>query len=469
MPTKKTTKKPVKKVARKPTASKKPSMPKYLGVIILILVFGVGLVFGGVWGKGTNSGTAIASADVPVDASADGVTKSVSKIVKDLYSDRSSDEVSFELFWEIWNTVKARHVDQEVTDEDLFYGALEGMVASLDDPYSVFLPPEPADNFIQSLEGEEFSGIGAEIGIRETLLTIIAPLPDSPAENAGIRAGDTVLSVDDEDMYGVSVEEAVKKIRGKKGTEVVLTVIHKGDNAPQDITIVRGDIKVPTILWEMLDDNIAHVRVSHFNQNTWREFDEVIKEVLRESPNGFILDMRNNPGGYLDTAIMVASEWVTEGVIVKEKLFDGTERIHNSSGRHRLKDIPTVVLINEGSASGSEIVAGALQDYAKATLVGATSFGKGSVQDFNVFDDESALKLTIAKWFTPLDRAIDKEGIVPDIEIEKQFVTKYEQETGEEPPDRQEDPENEGEYLEDDVDRELVDLVLEKATELLTK
>ena len=438
-------------------------------IIAFVALFNVGIIIGkSLVTKEPMSAIAMENADL-LESQSDSAAKKITRLVRNLYSYKCTDYVDFELFWQVWDKVKTNHVDQTITDVELFYGALEGLVAATEDPYSVFLPPEPADEFVQALEGEEFSGIGAEIGVRTDQLTVVAPLPDSPAENAGILAGDIILAIDSKSTAGISVEEAVKQIRGEKGTVVVLTIVHKNEQLPQDISITRGDIKVPTILWEMLDGNLAHIRVSHFNQNTWREFDGVTREVLRSRPSGIILDLRNNPGGYLDTAVAVASEWVPDGAIVKERLYDGSERVHKTTGSHRFKNIPTIVLINQGSASGSEIVAGALQDYKKATLVGETSFGKGSVQDFEVFSDKSALKLTIAKWYTPNDRAIDQTGIEPDILIEDPFITKHEQETGEEPPVRVPDPKNEGHFLEDEYNRDVVDVALEKAKEQLAR
>jgi carboxyl-terminal processing protease len=415
--------------------------PIYLSAIVfsLILSFGVGVFVGNLFGikkEIINKG---------------GDSVDISKVIN-LYSKTRSEEVSFEQFWEVWDKVKANYVDQPVDDVDLFYGAISGIVSGLDDPHSVYFPPVEAEEFSKDLSGE-FEGIGAEIGIRDNQLTIIAPLEGSPAEQSGLKPGDKVLSIDGEDTVGIKLENAVAKIRGKRGTKVTLTVTHNGYETAEDIVITRDKINVPTIDWEIVEDtNIVYLRISYFNQDTWFDFDKAVREFLRESPEGIILDLRSNPGGFLNTSIDVSSEWVKQGVIVRERTGDGAEEEHKSKGAHRLASIPTVVLVDGGTASGSEIVAGALQDYGVATLVGDQTFGKGSVQDFEVLKDGSAIKLTIAKWFTPNDRVIDGEGITPDIVLEEMFTLI-----------ESEEPNEEGEY-------EIIDVIdegVEKALEIL--
>ncbi|MFH1286294.1 MAG: S41 family peptidase [Candidatus Magasanikbacteria bacterium] len=343
----------------------------------------------------------------------------ISKVVN-LYSKTRSSEVEFDQFWKVWDKIKDQHVAQPVNDVDLFYGAISGLVKGLDDPYSIFFPPREAKDFADDLSGE-FEGIGAEIGIRDDQLIIISPLPKSPAEKSGLEPGDKIFAVDGEQTHDMTLDEAVSKIRGKKDTEVILTISQDGYTTVKDVIIVRGTINIPTVLWEDKGDGIKYLRVSYFNETTWSEFDKAVKEILESSPKGIVLDMRRNPGGFLETSIIVASEWIDSGVVVKEKYSDGKEKEYRTRGTHRLSGIPTVVLVDEGTASGAEIVAGALQDYSIAKLVGIKTFGKGSVQDFDVFEDGSALKLTIAKWFTPNDRQIDGEGIMPDVIVEEMF------------------------------------------------
>ncbi len=367
----------------------------------------------------------------------------ITKVV-DLYSKTRSPEVSFDQFWKVWDKVQEKHVDQPVDDVKLFYGSVGGIVDGLDDPYSVYLPPKKAKEFSKDLSGK-FEGIGAEIGIRKDLLTIIAPLPDSPAIDSGLLAGDHIYKIDGEETYRLSLEESVMKIRGRRGTKVVLSVVRDGFNAPKDFSVTRDTIKIPTIMSEIHDEDIGYIRIAYFNENTWREFDKVVNSFIEKGVGSLVLDLRSNPGGYLQTAVDVASEWIPSGVIVKEKLNGGKERNYDSKGTHRLINIDTVVLVDKGSASGSEIVAGALQDYGVATLIGEKTFGKGSVQDFEVFEDGSALKLTVAKWLTPKDRVIEGEGIEPDVVIEEMITV----------PD------------EDDEDGEIVDNGLIRALEFL--
>lgn len=381
----------------------------------------------------------------------DGGEVNISKVIN-LYSKTRSEEVNFEQYWDIWNKVKENYVDQPVSDVDLFYGSISGLVASLGDPHSVYFPPKEAKEFSNDLAGE-FEGIGAEIGIRDSQLTIISPLPGSPAEIAGLKPGDKVLAIDGEDTAGIKLDFAVSKIRGPRNSEVVLTITHNGYSTAEDISIKRDKINIPTIDSKIIEDtDIAYLRISYFNQDTWFDFDKAVRELIKESPKGLILDLRRNPGGFLETAIDVASEWVKQGVIVTEKNGKDVVIEHKSRGAHRFVGLPTVVLVDEGTASGSEIVAGALQDYDIAKVVGAQTFGKGSVQDFEVLPDGSGLKLTIAKWFTPKDRAIDGEGIEPDIILEEMLEPIYGEEKNEA-----------GEY--DIID--MKDLGLEKALDIL--
>lgn len=333
-------------------------------------------------------------------------------------------EIDFDLFWQTWNLIKEKYVERPVSDLELFYGALSGMVASLNDPYSVYLKPEISKKFIQELSGS-FEGIGAEIGIKEGRLTIIAPLIDSPAEKAGLKVGDKVYAIDDSDTTDMALDYAVSLIRGPKGTPVTLTILRKESKEPQKITIIRGVIKIKSVSWKMLENNISYIKLSYFNEDTEQDFRKVALEILKQNPKGIILDTRNNPGGFLEAAIKVASFWVEDGIIVIEDR--GIKEASNSllrkkeylsQGQALFKNFKTVVLINQGSASGSEIVAGALKDYGKATLVGTKTFGKGSVQELENLKDDSSLKITVAHWLTPKGHFIEKEGINPDIEIE---------------------------------------------------
>lgn len=345
--------------------------------------------------------------------------------------DYLKEDVDFREFWDVWEYVKENYVQSDLTDTQLFYGALEGLVSSLDDPYSVFFDPEITNEFEQELSGS-FEGIGAEIGIRDNQLTIIAPLANTPAARSGLRAGDSVIMIDGEETFGLSLDRAVSKIRGEKGSEVILTVYTEGDDDTHDVSIIRDTINIDSVrvsknsnggsidedTIELEEGDIAYVELLYFNENTLADWNRTVQEILQLNPKGFVLDLRNNPGGFLDTAIEISGEWVNGNTVVKEKLRNGIEIAHNADRRPRLEGIPTVVLVNGGSASASEIVAGALQDYEAATIVGETTFGKGSVQDLRRFRDGSSVKLTIAEWLTPLGRNINEQGIEPDEVIE---------------------------------------------------
>ncbi len=379
----------------------------------------VGALIVGVFVSGVLTGTAYG-----MRALLRGENTSAISSVADLFSPADDVDVSFEQFWNVWKKIQEKYVYKPVADTDLFYGSMVGLVQSLGDPYSVYMPPAKAEEFRQDLSGE-FFGIGAEIGLKDGKVTVIAPLPDSPAERAGLRTGDVVLMVDGKDITGKPLDEVITQIRGPKDTTVALTIIKSGTQTAREIQITRDVITLPTVSWNMKEGNIAYLRVSYFNDTTWGEFDKIAKEIARKKPSGIVLDLRSNPGGYLDTSVRVASEWVSSGVIVYEKLNNGiSDQFTAADGKHRFVGIPTIILVDEGTASGAEIVAGALQDYGVATLVGNKTFGKGSVQDFEYFSDGSALKLTIAEWLTPHERQINKLGIEPDIAIEKMFVQK---------------------------------------------
>lgn len=329
-----------------------------------------------------------------------------------------SDDVNFNLFWEAWDTVKKNYVGRDkLTDKQMFYGALNGLVSSTGDPYTVFMDPQITKEFEDDLSGT-FEGIGAEIGIKDDVLTIVAPLPGMPAEKAGLKAGDKIYAINGTSTAGYSSDQAVKMIRGPKGTQVTLSIFRDGFKAIKDFTITRDAIVVKSVNAELRSDGVYLITVSNFNNDTIDLFNAAVREAVVKNPKGIILDLRNNPGGYLDTAIEMASEWVEEGVVVSEKYSDTKIDEHLARGQARLKDIPTVVLVNQGSASASEIVAGALQDYQKATIVGKQTFGKGSVQTMQNLSDGSAIKITVAKWLTPKGKSISDEGIKPDVEVE---------------------------------------------------
>ncbi len=336
----------------------------------------------------------------------------------DLYKEKALSEIfESKIFKQVYGIIVDDFVDkQKIEDKKLYYGAIRGMVDGVGDPYTVFMDPEITAEFDEQISGE-FFGIGAEIGQKEGIITIVAPLPDTPAEKAGVRSGDKVFAVDGEDIVGKTVDEAVKMIRGPRGTAVTLTLV-RGDELPFELTIIRDLITIKSVVWNWLDNGILHIELKSFNDDTMHLFEKINQEVDNREVKGIVLDMRNNPGGLLDTAIDIVSYWIDNSIVMVER--DGKNQESNYFSSHGAfwKDIPTVILINEGSASGSEIVAGALQDYSLAQIVGKKSFGKGSVQQVKRLPDGSSVKVTVAKWFTPKGRNINDEGIIPDIEIE---------------------------------------------------
>jgi carboxyl-terminal processing protease len=340
------------------------------------------------------------------------------------------EDVDFNNFWNVWNFVKDNFYQQPVSDKDLFYGAMKGLLIGLDDPYSVFFDPREAAEFNSDLNGT-FEGIGAQIDLDETgQLIIVAPLPDSPAEASGLLSKDKILAIDGLETYGMSVEEAVSKIRGPKGTTVTLTISRDGWEAAEDFILTRETIVIDSVKLEKREDGLAVVSVYLFNEETPARFTSVVNDLLAGGAKGIILDLRSDPGGLLDAAIDIASFWTGQQTVVIQQDAHGSQQEYVGSGRARLVDLPTVVLVNGGSASASEIVAGALQDYSLAKVVGTQTFGKGSVQDYRELEDGSAVKLTTAEWLTPNGRSIDHVGITPDFVVE---FTQSEAEAGLDP------------------------------------
>jgi len=328
-----------------------------------------------------------------------------------------SEDINFKTFWDVWDFAKEDYYEQPVSDQDLFYGSMKGLMAGLGDPYSVFFDPEETKEFNADLNGS-FEGIGAQIDVdKNGQLVIVAPLPGSPAETMNIKSGDKILAIDGLSTVGMSTEEAVSKIRGLKGTDVVLTITRDGLESAMEITITRDTIVIDSVKLEMRDDGIGVVSLYFFNEDTNALFTSAVNDLLAKGAKSIILDLRSNPGGLLDTAISVASAWTGEQTVVIENV-KGDKQAFVGSADARLAGIPTVVLVDGGSASASEIVAGALQDYGLAKLVGTQTFGKGSVQDYRELEDGSAVKMTIAEWLTPKERSINHVGIAPDFIVE---------------------------------------------------
>lgn len=328
-------------------------------------------------------------------------------------------EVDFDLFWDVWTRLEEKFVDKEKIDrEKLVFGAIQGLVRSLEDPYTEFLPPQETKQFKEDIQGS-FDGIGAEIGIRKSVLTIIAPLKDSPAEKAGIKAGDKIIKIDDTVTSDLSLNEAVRLIRGPKGTEVRLAIFRDSFDTTKEFKIIRDTIKIPIITTEKKSDGIFVLKLHHFTENAAFEFRKAVQEFYLSGSKKLVLDLRNNPGGFLAVAVDIASWFLPVGeVIARERFADGSEEIYRSQGYRFMETVPVVVVINGGSASASEILAGALRDIRGAKLIGTKTFGKGSVQELENLPRNSSLKITIAKWLTPKGEEINGTGLKPDIEVE---------------------------------------------------
>lgn len=332
----------------------------------------------------------------------------------------SADEkIDFSLFWKVWDLVKEKHIDKDKLDaQKMVYGAINGFLKATGDPYSTFFDPTESKSFSEEIEGS-FEGIGAELGVKDDILTVIAPLDSSPAQKAGLRAGDKILKIDGKVTTDFTVYQAVDLIRGKKGTTVTLTVLHEGEQETRDAVVTRDTIEVKSVKMEFKDDKITHIKITKFGDNTGKEFNDALSKITADNTKGIIIDLRNNPGGLLDKAVDIASKMIPTGkVVVTEEDSAGNKESLKTTGGDRLSSIPTVVLINEGSASASEILAGALKDDQGITLIGKKSFGKGSVQQLMDLPGGSSVKITVAKWLTPNGDYIMEKGINPDIEVD---------------------------------------------------
>lgn len=308
--------------------------------------------------------------------------------------------------------VKARYVE-DVPLETLLAGSIKGMVNSLNDPHSIYMDEKMFKEFMIETEGS-FGGVGIVIGTKDKLLTVVAPIEGTPGEQAGIKSGDHIVKIDGHDTKDLALDEAVSKIRGPEGTTVVLTIM-RGQEL-QDYTLTRSNIQIKTVAGKMLENNIGYIRIAMFNENTGNDFIHKLQELEKQGLQSLVLDLRDNPGGLLDESVKVASQLVPKGPVVSVVTRDGHRETHSSN--LAAAKYPVAILVNGGSASASEIVAGAAQDTGVGTLVGTKTYGKGSVQTVIRLDEGSAIKLTIAKYLTPKDRAINGVGIEPDIYVE---------------------------------------------------
>ncbi len=392
-----------------------------VGVVAFLVGLGIGIrgIAAPLGATDANGGAASTSTDRTYAGRVIGIGSSAPSGV--------ATDVDFSLFWQVWKDIQKNYYQPPVEDKKLLYGAIQGMADAVGDPYTTYFPPQDAKAFNDAMKGE-FSGIGAEIGMKNNELQIIAPLPDSPAEKAGIKARDLVLKIDGEDSISMPVTEAVAKIRGPKGTVVTLT-IGRPSNPPkkdaqgnsvldtQDIKITRDTIVVKSAKLTDKGNGVFVIQISSFNEDTADTFNGLVDEALGKGAKAFIVDLRNDPGGYLDRAIQIAGQWLNGDVVVMQRKQGQITDRYTGTGAGKLRGMPTVVLVNEGSASAAEILAGALQDYGAAKIVGTKTFGKGSVQNLIDYPDGSAMKITISEWLTPKGRSIDKEGITPDVTV----------------------------------------------------
>lgn len=324
----------------------------------------------------------------------------------------------FGIFWEAWDTIKKAYIrGGELDDQKLIYGAIRGLTEALDDPNTVFLSPEDSEKFSEDIQGS-FGGIGAEIDVRDGQLIVVAPLKNTPAERAGLKSGDQILEIDGRPTEELTVDEAVKLIRGELGTTVTLTIGREEWNEPNEISIVRENIQIPTVEWEMKEGNIIYLKLYSFTANAPQAFYQAVLQGLQARGKGMVLDLRNNPGGYLDVSVNLAGWFLDRGdVVVIERFSSGEEKVFRARGNEALANFPVVVLVNEGSASASEILAGSLRINRDTELVGEKSFGKGTVQELEELSDGSTLKVTIANWLLADGTLIEGNGLEPDYPI----------------------------------------------------
>ncbi len=350
--------------------------------------------------------------------------------------DGKPTKVDFSAFWKAWNILNDKFVSTATTtsDTDRVWGAIEGLAASLHDPYTVFFPPENAKIFQSEISGN-FEGVGMEIGIKNDVITVIAPLKDTPAAKAGILSGDKILKIDDTQTFGLKVDQAIKLIRGKKGTEVKLTILREGKKDPIEVKVIRDTIAIPTIDTELKhmifsqkdatpeglgQNGVFIIKLYSFSATSPDLFREALRKFVESGTNKLILDLRGNPGGYLEAAVEMASWFLPSGSVVVSEDFgkNAPKIVYRSKGYNIFnKNLKFAILVNNGSASASEILAGALKEHGVAKLVGSTTFGKGSGQELVDITPDTSLKVTVARWLTPDGNSISEKGITPDVAV----------------------------------------------------
>lgn len=401
--------------------SKVVKLPRLPASSVLILLFLFGAFYSG-YAIGEKSGSSAPKNESVKITVSSGTVKT---------DPNQNLDVDFSLFWDAIDVAKSKYIDiKDVSDKDFLYGAIEGAIGALDDPYSVFLKPQDAKKFDEDIKGV-FGGIGAEINVEKDQLIIVVPLKDNPAMKAGLKAGDSIMKIDDEPTSGMSVEDAVKLIRGEPGTYVRLLIFREGWKSSKEFKVKRDVIKVPTLDWKMVSStpdgptDIFYIALHNFNANASQLFREAATDALFQGTNGVILDLRDDTGGYLNVAIDIAGWFLNRGeVIVKERFKNGKVDTLFAHGNGVFKNMPVVIIVNGGSASASEILAGALRDNKSSKLVGEKTYGKGSVQELEYLKDGSTLKISTAEWLTPSNYSINKKGLKPDTEIKAEVTEK---------------------------------------------
>ena len=341
--------------------------------------------------------------------------------VASVFGGSVEDTADLQAFWKVWKMIDEKSPDaNNVSSQDRVYGAITGLASSLGDPYTVFFPPKENQAFQDQIQGS-FSGVGMEIGLnKNSMLTVIAPLKDTPAYKAGLKPGDVIVKINGTKTDGMSIEQAISQIRGKEGTPVTIQIYREAEKKPRDITLTRAVINVPVLETELRKDGIFVIRLYTFTADSGTRFQKAIQQFVESGSHKLIIDLRGNPGGYLDTAISMASYFLPSSAVVVSEHFGESkaDQVYYSQGYNIFdNNLKTVILINGGSASASEILAGALKENGVATLVGETSFGKGSVQELVPVTADTSLKITVAKWLTPNGTSISKVGIIPDVVV----------------------------------------------------
>lgn len=384
----------------------------FLVLVLVFLSFAGGMLTGYAMPRNFSFADILQKATPPALTAEPGSTPSATQAAP-----VSRDEL-FKPFWEAWDLMHENYVDQPLDDTQLMRGAINGMMGSLGDPNTGYMDPEQYEQANAPLEGE-YDGIGAWVDATGDYLTVISPMKDSPAEKAGLKSGDKIIKLNGVDQTGIDPSVTLKSVLGKAGTDVILTIVRDGETEPFDVTITRAKIVVPLVESKMLDNNIAYLNIMQFGDSTAKDVKKQLTDLLKNNPRGLILDLRNDPGGYLTAAISVISQFVDGGTtIMYEQYGNGDKVPYTAKSGGVATKIPMVVLINEGSASAAEITAGAIQDLNRGTLVGVTSYGKGTVQSWiPLKNNAGAVKITIARWLTPNGRTIHHKGLTPDVEI----------------------------------------------------